>query len=219
MIGSSRWIGGGRVVASESLDLGRRQAAELPLVAERLLKSAGWAWGDIGLAAAASGPGYFTGIRVGAAWASALAYGLGVKIVGVSSLEMLAASCPDWGAGGALPVVYAGRGFVYAASFGCGDALEQGEYSGEALSAWLAAHEGVAVVSDDPERALSALGLDLPIRAVRPDATRLAALAWERRATAVHPFEFRVAYCRAPMGTEGRGLPRSCFLAREGRLS
>ena len=84
----------GEVLSRESADLGRRQAAELPMKAERVLAAAGMAFADIGLTAVTSGPGYFTGIRVGAAYAAALAYGLGVRLVPVSSLEMLASSHP-----------------------------------------------------------------------------------------------------------------------------
>ena len=71
----------GEVLSQESEDLGRRQAAELPLMAERVLAAAGMTFADIDLMAVTSGPGYFTGIRVGVAYAAALAYGLGVRIV------------------------------------------------------------------------------------------------------------------------------------------
>ena len=37
----------GREVASEALDLGRRQAAELPLMVARFLDGAGWAVQDL----------------------------------------------------------------------------------------------------------------------------------------------------------------------------
>ena len=65
----------GEVLSQESEDLGRRQAAELPLMAERVLAAAGMTFADIDLMAVTSGPGYFTGIRVGVAYAAALAYG------------------------------------------------------------------------------------------------------------------------------------------------
>ena len=190
-----------RLIASETLDLGRRQAAELPLVVERLVKGAGRSWEDIGLVCVASGPGYFTGIRVGAAYAAALAYGLGVKVVPVPSLELLALSCPDRGAGGVLSVVYAGRGFVYAASFGAVDGLAVGEYPGAALTEWLTAHPGVTAISDDPARAAEAAALAFPLRAVRPDASVLPPAAWRRGQEAVAPAEMRAVYCRAPQGT------------------
>ena len=197
----------GEVLSRESADLGRRQAAELPLMAERVLAAAGMVFADIGLTAVTSGPGYFTGIRVGAAYAAALAYGLGVRIVPVSSLEMLASSHPAFSAGTfseepegeVLAVVYAGRGFVYAASFGSGaDALPVGEYGGEPLGAWMKGHSGAAAVSDDPGRAAEAAGLTFPIAPIRPDVVKAAELAWARRACAVSPLEFRAVYCRAP---------------------
>ena len=200
----------GEVLSQESEDLGRRQAAELPLMAERVLAAAGMAFADVGLTAVTSGPGYFTGIRVGAAYAAALAYGLGVRIVPVSSLEMLASSHPAFSAGTfseesegeVLAVVYAGRGFVYAASFGSGsDALPVGEYGGEPLEAWMKGHSGAVAVSDDPVQAAEAAGLTFPIVPIRPDVARAAELAWARRARAVSPLEFRAVYCRAPQGT------------------
>ena len=200
----------GTVLAQESADLGRRQAAELPLMAERVLAAAGMTFADIDLMAVTSGPGYFTGIRVGVAYAAALAYGLGVRIVPVSSLEMLASSHPAFSAGTfseesegeVLAVVYAGRGFVYAASFGSGsDALPVGEYGGEPLEAWMKGHSGAAAVSDDPGRAAEAAGLTFPIVPIRPDVARAAELAWARQACAVSPLEFRAVYCRAPQGT------------------
>ena len=200
----------GEVLSRESADLGRRQAAELPLMAERVLTAAGMAFTDVGLAAVTSGPGYFTGIRVGVAYAAALAYGLGVRIVPVSSLEMLASSHPAFSAGTfseepegeVLAVVYAGRGFVYAASFGSGaDALPVGEYGGEPLEAWMKGHSGAVAVSDDPGRAAEAAGLTFPIVPIRPDVARAAELAWARQACAVSPLEFRAVYCRAPQGT------------------
>ena len=200
----------GEVLSRESADLGRRQAAELPLMAERVLAAAGMVFADIGLTAVTSGPGYFTGIRVGAAYAAALAYGLGVRIVPVSSLEMLASSHPAFSAGTfseepegeVLAVVYAGRGFVYAASFGSGaDALPVGEYGGEPLEAWMKGHSGAVAVSDDPGRAAEAAGLTFPIVPIRPDVARAAELAWARQACAVSPLEFRAVYCRAPQGT------------------
>ena len=195
----------GRAVASETSDLGRRQSAELPLMAERLLEEAGWDWSDVKRVAVTNGPGYFTGIRVGAAWASALAWGLGVPLVPVSSLELLALSRPEGTKGGVLVLVYAGRGAVYAASFGAEPAgsslrepeLPQGEYTAEALTAWLAAHPHIPVISDDPDRMLKAIGLDWAVTCVRPDAARLAEAAWER--PSIPPAELRIAYCRAPV--------------------
>ena len=200
---------GGRTVAYESLDLGRRQSAELPLMAERLNAKAGLSWDDIDFVAVTNGPGYFTGIRVGVSWAASLAYGLGVPIIPVSSLEMLAYSFAPEHEKPVLSMIYAGRNSVYAASFGIGgkpeDDLALGEYSGAEISAWINDNNrgDIYAISDDAERAAASLGVELPlstpITEVRPNVTRLAELAWAKKDRAVSPMELRVAYCRAPV--------------------
>ena len=203
---SLRWtnvavFGDGDRLASEQLDIARRQAAELPLIVERILEKTGRRLADIGLIAFTNGPGYFTGIRVGASYAAALAYGLGVKVVPVSTLSMLAFSKIQQSQA-ALAVVYAGRGCVYAASFGCGDDLAEGEYRGETLEAWLNVHGSVIAVSDDPQRACDATSLKYPVQQVLPDASVVAQIAWRDRETAISPMKLRIAYHRLPQGCE-----------------
>ncbi|MDR2178919.1 MAG: tRNA (adenosine(37)-N6)-threonylcarbamoyltransferase complex dimerization subunit type 1 TsaB [Synergistaceae bacterium] len=174
----------GEVLASERLDIGRRQAAELPLVVERVLKETNRSFKDIGLVAVTNGPGYFTGIRVGASYAAALAYGLGVKVAPVSTLRMLA--YPYTGKSKSRPVlalVYAGKGRVYAASFGCAQygntELPPGEYGGDQLGAWLQENpEEILLVSDDPEKAAETSGLTSREILLSPaDAAVVAAIA------------------------------------------
>jgi len=58
------------------------------------------------------GPGSFTGLRVGLAFAQGLGAALGRPVVGISSLDGLAASAP--GAGPAAALIDARRGQVYA---------------------------------------------------------------------------------------------------------
>ena len=79
----------GGLLAAERLNIGRRQSAELPLVVESILAKTKRGFGDLGLVAVTNGPGYFTGIRVGASYAMALAYGLNLKLVPVYTLHML----------------------------------------------------------------------------------------------------------------------------------
>ena len=196
---SLRWTNvavslGGDVLVSESLDIGRRQAAELPSIINNALSDAGYSFAQVGLVAVTNGPGYFTGIRVGASYAAALAYGLGVKITPVSTLHMLASQR----AGPVLVVVYAGRERAYAASFGCEDALPAGEYKQDEIERWLNGHEDAEVVSDDPGRTfLPDLGRE--VSQVRPDASEVARIAWRSPDDAVHPTELRVSYHRSPL--------------------
>ncbi|MDR1377339.1 MAG: tRNA (adenosine(37)-N6)-threonylcarbamoyltransferase complex dimerization subunit type 1 TsaB [Synergistaceae bacterium] len=199
----------GGTLVSKHLDIGRRQAAELPLVVEGALKEARCAFGDVGLVAVTNGPGYFTGIRVGASYAAALAYGLGVKLAPVSTLYMLAypgvlRSQPT------LVLVYAGKGRVYAASFGCvqpWNDLPPGEYEGGQLDAWISSREdsgrNLLLVSDDPQKAAENSGLtSREISQASPDASIVAEIVWRAQksnaSTVVSPMELKISYHRNP---------------------
>jgi tRNA threonylcarbamoyladenosine biosynthesis protein TsaB len=202
----------GKILASESLDIGRRQAAELPRVVERVLAAAGCGLGEIGLLAVTNGPGYFTGIRVGVSYAMALAYGLKIDIVPVSTLQMLA--CPYIEAGeSVLALVYAGQDRAYAASFGHDENLPAGEYALAPLESWLSrrrAEQGdqkTTLVSDDPQKIAQALKtdriLDLPVLQTAPNASAVARIAWrarqqKRETAAVPPMTLGISYLREP---------------------
>ena len=84
---------------------------------EELLARAGLRLADIDCFAAASGPGSFTGVRVGLAAVKGLAEAMGKSAVGVSNLQALACS----GLAGLRAVVIdARRGQVYAAVYDAG---------------------------------------------------------------------------------------------------
>ena len=69
---------------------GRDQDEVLQGAVDRLLKAAGLALSDIDAFVAVTGPGRFTGIRVGLTFATVLAKALGKKAVGVSWFEACA---------------------------------------------------------------------------------------------------------------------------------
>lgn len=69
---------------------------------------------DLELVAVCLGPGSFTGIRIGVATAKALAHALGLPIVGVDSLETIAAATV---ANDVLAIIPAGRGRYFAAQY------------------------------------------------------------------------------------------------------
>ena len=180
------------VFDSEQYDLGRRQSNELPLMTERILRRNGLSFGDVDYVALTSGPGYFTGIRVGASYASGLAYASGAKIINVSSLDVLAHSFGETGK--VLVLVYAGHGFVYAK---CEGILEAGEYPHEQILSWLNENPDAIIISDDPER----ISLpELAMQKVKPDMRSLCELARERINLAVSPMNLKISYYRAPQG-------------------
>ena len=64
----------------------------------------------------AKGPGSFTGLRVGIAAAKGLCHGLGIPVIGISSLEALASQLPG-AATPVAPLLDSRRGEVFTAQF------------------------------------------------------------------------------------------------------
>ena len=108
--------------SAERVHQGGRAHAELlaPAIEEVCVVS-GCTIGDIDRIAVDVGPGLFTGLRVGVATAKALAQALGAAVLGVTSLDILAAAtAARFDPGEARPVVAvvdARRGEVFAAAY------------------------------------------------------------------------------------------------------
>lgn len=114
---STRWtnIGvaaSGRIVGDINMSIGRRQSSLLPTLTTQILSNSGVALESIDAVSVTSGPGYFTGIRVGLSYGCALAEGIGRKIVIVDSLLALAAPFLN-GKREIIPVIRARSGFAY----------------------------------------------------------------------------------------------------------
>jgi tRNA threonylcarbamoyladenosine biosynthesis protein TsaB len=90
--------------------------AILPLI-EQLLNQVGWKTAMLKRVAVGTGPGSFTGLRVGIALGQGIAASLGVDAVGVPSLLAMArgveATCP----GLRCPIIDARRGEVFVAAY------------------------------------------------------------------------------------------------------
>lgn len=81
-----------------------------------LTENLGMKLGDLDALAVATGPGSFSGIRIGIACVKGIAIALRKPVVGVSSLEILAWSNVDDG-GTAISVIDARRGEIYLAGY------------------------------------------------------------------------------------------------------
>jgi len=134
---------GSQLLAETRLDTARRSAQTLAPAIRDLLTEHGWRPADVRLIAVAVGPGSFTGLRIGVTTAKTLAYALGAELLGVNTLEVIAAQAPS-GVGRLAVAMDAQRQQVFAGQFTVpGDGLPQ--WLGEAAlvddEAWLASLE------------------------------------------------------------------------------
>lgn len=107
---------GERLLGLYNIDNGLTQSELLLPMAENLLKSLKLEFSDIELLAAASGPGSFTGVRIGAALVKGIAFGRNIPCVSVSTLEALAENITPL-RGILVSVMDARRGQLYSATF------------------------------------------------------------------------------------------------------
>jgi len=113
-------VEGGKIVLERAHSRPKQSAERLlPLIAE-LLSEAGWERGSVSRIGVSVGPGSFTGLRVGIACAQGLSLGLGVPLVGVSSLRALARAVPPDVLGVRCAVLDARRAEVFVAAYAAG---------------------------------------------------------------------------------------------------
>lgn len=110
-------------ILSEMTVLNKRtHSANLMPMIENVLQSAGTTLADIDRIAAVTGPGSFTGIRIGISTVKGMAHGANKPCVGVDALEALAVSAGAFD-GVVCPIQDARAGQVYGAAFRDGTRL------------------------------------------------------------------------------------------------
>ena len=108
----------GSVVREEASDVSLPPATRLPLDLMTLLEHSGVALGAVDVFAVATGPGSFTGLRIGISTMQGLAFAAGKPLIGVSGLDALARMADREAAGRPIATwVDAWRGEVYAALY------------------------------------------------------------------------------------------------------
>jgi tRNA threonylcarbamoyladenosine biosynthesis protein TsaB len=98
------WVDGA-VVAAERAEMSRGHAEALLPMVHRVRAASGLAFTAFDRLAVTVGPGHFTGLRVGLAAARGLALATGRPLVGVTTLEAVAAAVPAAQRGGSVVVV------------------------------------------------------------------------------------------------------------------
>ena len=105
-----------KLLALYNIDNGLTQSELLLPMAENMLKCLGLSFDDVGLLAAAVGPGSFTGVRIGVALVKGIAFNKNIPCVAVSTLDELAENLAGLD-GIIVPVMDARRAQVYTATY------------------------------------------------------------------------------------------------------
>lgn len=116
MRGSIALSDGRRLVLQRQQADPRTYSTVLMPIIDGLLAETGWVKESIEAIAVAVGPGSFTGLRIGLAAAKGLSLGLGVPVVGVSSLRSLAMNGEGL-SDTVAPLIDARRGEIYMACY------------------------------------------------------------------------------------------------------
>lgn len=86
---------GRRLAGEAALDRGRQHTRDLMPQCQRLFAEARWKPGDVDAIVVSTGPGSYTGLRVGIMTAKTLAYALRQPLISVPTFEIIARRCFD----------------------------------------------------------------------------------------------------------------------------
>ncbi len=118
------------VLGEYSWQVGNNHSVELLERIQRLFTECAVTMQALDAIAVATGPGSFNGLRVALTTAKSLAFALGKPLVGISTLDVIAAGHRDW-RGPVCAVLDAGRGELYVACYSLeeqsADAGDRGE--------------------------------------------------------------------------------------------
>ncbi len=109
-------LGDDHLIAEFTLNIKKTHSERLMPLVDCLLEETGFNREELNALAVSSGPGSFTGLRIGLATTRGLAQGLGIPAVGVGTLEAMAEMIPIPGAL-ICPLLDARRNQVYSALF------------------------------------------------------------------------------------------------------
>lgn len=178
----------GRLVATQALHVANSHAESLLLAIDHLLSITPYTQSDLTAVAIASGPGSYTGLRIGTSTAKGLCYALNIPLIAVGTLESMAHGMQPYNTSGALlcPMIDARRMEVY-----CLLVDAQGKLLEEPLpqvidessfQIWLAAYS-IVFFGDGAAKCQALLGTHTHatfIQDIYPSAQHIGALAYAK---------------------------------------
>jgi tRNA threonylcarbamoyladenosine biosynthesis protein TsaB len=170
-------VEGGQLLARADSAVQNAHAEALVPLLDRVLRQVGWTKRALDRVGVGVGPGSFTGVRVGMAFAQGIALGLGIPWLGVPSLAAMVRAYPGHEPGARVALLDARRGELFAAA-----------YDAQGTELWpartLARGEARAVLDATLPRPLllgevaAELGLGEPFRSELTDLPDAAGVAW-----------------------------------------
>jgi tRNA threonylcarbamoyladenosine biosynthesis protein TsaB len=106
-------LDGGQVKGEYITNLKKNHSVRVMPAIEQLMKDCDVKPADLSKIVVAKGPGSYTGVRIGVTIAKTLAWTLNIPLVGISSLEVCAASAGRYFEGVVSPLFDARRGQIY----------------------------------------------------------------------------------------------------------
>ncbi|MFK9094383.1 tRNA (adenosine(37)-N6)-threonylcarbamoyltransferase complex dimerization subunit type 1 TsaB [Bacillus salipaludis] len=106
-----------QVIGEYMTNLKKNHSVRIMPAVQTLMKDCERVPADLTKIVVAKGPGSYTGVRIGVTIAKTLAWTLNIPLVGISSLEILAAGAGRYFNGYVSPIVDARRGQVYTALY------------------------------------------------------------------------------------------------------
>lgn len=110
-------IDGEKVICEYITNLKKNHSVRVMPAIEQVMKESETKPSELTKIVVAKGPGSYTGVRIGVSIAKTLAWTLGIPLVGVSSLEVLAAATGRYFQGSVSPLFDARRGQIYTGLF------------------------------------------------------------------------------------------------------
>jgi tRNA threonylcarbamoyladenosine biosynthesis protein TsaB len=201
---SAAVVAQGQPLAVRSEPMLRGHQERLALMVQEAMAEAGLAFAQLDRIGVTVGPGSFTGLRVGLAFAKGLGLALGKPVVGVGALEALAAS--ELEADLTLAAIDARRGQIYLQAFSGGRAVMApdvlpAETAAARLAEFNPMGQTLIVGSGAPLlEGLIAHALIIPRAA--PDPLAVARLAEAKPPTPARPLYLRAPDAKLPGGLD-----------------